>query len=173
MDARDAIVICGEGIELRPLTVDDAEAHKAGEDAAQIAAFEFPGPAPIENVVAAIGAWQASWAADGPVRNFGIWETASGALCGNTEVRRLAWGRVNLSYLVFPSFRRRGFATQAARLALDYAASEMGATTATIKVLTWNEASIGVARALGAVDIGREASEAGGTFVVFELSLRH
>ena len=45
-------------VELRPLTVDDAPRHKAGEDAAQIRWFEFPGAAPIENVVAAIQSWE-------------------------------------------------------------------------------------------------------------------
>jgi len=54
------IVLRADGIELRPLALTDAAAHKAGEDDAQIAAFDFPGPAPIENVRNAIEAWQHS-----------------------------------------------------------------------------------------------------------------
>ena len=166
-----AVVLTADGIELRPLTRVDALAHKAGEDEEQIAAFEFPGPAPIENVLAAIDAWQVSWSEGGPVRNFGIWESGTGRLCGNVAVRLIADRLVNLSYTVFPEFRRRGLATRSARLVLEYAAREMGAVTAHIKVLTWNEASLAVARALGGREIGREPSDADGTFVVFEVSL--
>ena len=158
-------------IELRPLRPEDAAAHKAGEDEEQLRAFEFPGPAAIENVVAAIEAWQESWRSGGPVRNFGVWDIATGALVGNVEVRVTEPGRVNLSYLVFPEWRRRGIAVQAALLALGYAADALGATVATIKVLHTNEASLGVVRALGAVRVGDEPSERGNAFEVFELAL--
>jgi len=165
-------VVLGDGqIELRPLRPEDAEAHKACEDEEQIRAFEFPGPAPIQNVISAIEDRQESWAAGGPVRNFGVWLASTHALVGNVEVRGEGDGRVNLSYLVFPAWRRRGIATWAARLALDYAAAEMGATIAKIAVLASNPASQGVARALGAVPVGREGSAAGGTLIVFELTL--
>jgi RimJ/RimL family protein N-acetyltransferase len=143
-------------IELRPLRREDAEAHKAGEDDEQIRAFEFPGPAPIENVVSAIGRWQESWMSGGPVRNFGIWLATPPTLIGNVEVNLESDERVNLSYLVFPAWRRQGIATRAARLALAYAGTEMGATTAKIAVLDSNPASMGVARSLGAVQIGQD-----------------
>jgi len=42
---------------------------------------------------------------------------------------------------------------------------------AVIKILDGNEASIGVARNLGAEMVGDERSEAGGRFVVFHPSL--
>jgi RimJ/RimL family protein N-acetyltransferase len=166
-----ATVLRADGIELRPLTPDDAAEHHAGEDSVAIAAFEFPRASVIEDVVVAITAWQESWAANGPVRNFGIWDASSGVLYGNVELRYNGERVVNLSYLVFPDYRRWGIATRAARLALGYAASEMGAETARIKVLDWNAASLGVARAVGGHDVGREPSEAGGTFVVFEAAL--
>jgi RimJ/RimL family protein N-acetyltransferase len=166
-----AAVLRADGIELRPLVVDDAAEHHAGEDAMAIAAFEFPRASVVDDVVAAIEAWQAAWTRRGPVRNFGIRDGASGALCGNVEVRLVAEGVVNLSYLVFPDFRRRGIATRAARLALAYAASDMGAETARIKVLDWNEVSQSVARAVGGREVGREPSDSGGTFVVFEASI--
>jgi RimJ/RimL family protein N-acetyltransferase len=165
-------VLRADGIELRPLTADDAAEHCAGQDDFEIAAFEFPCASVIDDVVAAIATWQDSWARNGPVRNFGIWDSASGALCGNIEVRLIADGVVNLSYLVFPGFRRRGMATRAAQCALGYAASEMGARTARIKVLDWNEASLSVACSVGGREVAREPSDAGGTFVVFEVPLR-
>ena len=168
---RGVVVVRGEGLELRPLTRTDAVAMKAGEDSAQTAAFEFPGPAPLADVTAAIDRWQESWAHDGPVRNFGIWDSTGERLVGNVEVRSEGDGRVNLSYVVFPEFRRAAVATRASRLALDYAATALDATTAIIKVLDWNAASIGVARSLGAHLVGTEESEARGRLLVFELVL--
>ena len=164
-------VLRADGIVLRPLTLDDAPEHLAGQDDMEIAAFEFPRASVIDDVVAAITRWQDSWAHRGPVRNFGIWDDASGALVGNVELRRVNEGVVNLSYMVFPDFRRQGIATGAARVALAYAAAEMAAKTATIKVLDWNEASLAVARAVGGREVGREPSEAGGVFIVFEAAL--
>lgn len=156
---------------LRPLTMADAEAHHAGEDWAQIAAFEFPGPSPLENVFDAIDRWQRSWALRGPVRNFGIWNAHGDVLIGNLELRADPDGTVNLSYVVFPSFRRRGIATSACRVALAYAATALRATTARIRLLDWNEASAAVARSLGAHQIGTERSGSGGRFVVYELAI--
>jgi RimJ/RimL family protein N-acetyltransferase len=166
------VILRATGIELRPLTVDDAAAHHAAQDEFEIAAFEFPRASTIDDVVEAIEAWRVSWAGLGPVRNFGLFDSESGGLCGNVELRLVGEHRVNLSYLVFPAYRRRGIATSAARLALVYAAREMGADVATLEVLTWNVASIGVARGLGGREIGREPSDGGGTFVVFEVSLQ-
>jgi RimJ/RimL family protein N-acetyltransferase len=165
-------VLRADGIVLRPLTLDDADEHLAGQDDVEIAAFEFPRASVIDDVVAAITAWQESWTQGGPVRNFGICDDASGALLGNVEVRLVDEGVVNLSYLVFSAFRGRGIATRAARAALEYAAADMAAHTAVIKVLDWNVASLTVARAVGGRDVRREPSDAGGTFVVFEAALR-
>jgi RimJ/RimL family protein N-acetyltransferase len=161
-------VLTGEGLVLRPLTPADAVAHHAGEDDAQIEAFEFPGPAPIGNVLAAIERWQTSWASGGPIRNFGVFRAADDQLCGNVEVELLGDGWVNLSYVVFPEYRRRDIATAAARLALGYAATELGASRVRVKVLDGNLASIGVARALGLGTSTSERSEAGRTRLVFE-----
>jgi RimJ/RimL family protein N-acetyltransferase len=165
------LVIEGDGIELRPLQISDAAAHKAGEDLEQLDAFEFPGPAPLENVTAAIREWERSWAEDGPVRDFGIWATATSELIGNVEVRVTAPHRVSLSYLVFPEWRRRGVATQAARLALRYAAEQLDAAYATISVLETNAASRAVASSLGAEITDWATSEAGRRQVVFTLRL--
>jgi RimJ/RimL family protein N-acetyltransferase len=154
------------------LRAEDAPAHKTGEDAKQIAGFGFPGPAPIENVAAAIEAWQESWENAGQVRNFGIWNT-SGVLMGNVELRQVDAQRVDVSYLVFPDFRRQGIATQAARLALTCAASDLDTKTATNKMLATNEASIVVARALGAQQVGDEQNDADGRCSSLRLRCDH
>jgi RimJ/RimL family protein N-acetyltransferase len=56
-------------------------------------------------------------------------------------------------------------------LALAYAAKFMGARAAVIKMLSENLASAGLARKLGAVSVGDEPSDVGGTFNVFTLPL--
>ncbi len=167
------VILRGDGFALRPLRVADATEHKAGEDDEQLRGFEFRAPAPIERVVAAIDAWRASWASGGPVRDFGIWDDGTGALIGNVEIRVLPGEAhlVNLSYLVFPQWRRRGYATRAARLALEYARDEVGARAALIEALTDNHASLGVARALGATYTGETTKPTGSRYAAFTLPL--
>jgi RimJ/RimL family protein N-acetyltransferase len=156
---------------LRPLGPGDAAEHLAGQDAAQVAAFELPRWSTFADVSAAIERWRASWAAGGPTRNFGVWDAASGALAGNVEVTTVGYRLVNLSYTVFPAWRRRGVATRASRLALGYGAGALGATRATIGALVENEASLGVIRALGAEGTGTRPSSTGRTLATFTMSL--
>jgi RimJ/RimL family protein N-acetyltransferase len=162
-------------VRLRPLTADDAAEWLAGEDEELIRGFESPRPSTREDVIRAIEGWTESWRTSGPVRHWAICDIAGSSILGGVELRRLDGPDVNpdvnLSYVVFPPARRRGIATRAARLALDHAAAEMGARAAVIKVLEGNLASLGVARRLGAVEVGRTPSDAGGTFVVFRLEL--
>ena len=167
----DDVVLRGDGIFLRPLRQADATAHHAGEDDAQLRGFEFPGPASLARVEAAIAEWRWSWAASGPVRNFGIWSAATGGLVGNVEVRVLDANEVNLSYLVFPEWRRRGVATLAARLALEYGRTQLGARRARIEVLADNTASLGVVRGLGARSTGAVQRPTGSRYLTFSLEL--
>ncbi len=72
---------------------------------------------------------------------------------------------------VFPQWRRRGLASQAARLAVAYAATVMKASRIIIRVLPENAASLGVARRLHADRIGTAPSPGGATYLVFGLEL--
>jgi RimJ/RimL family protein N-acetyltransferase/ribosomal protein S18 acetylase RimI-like enzyme len=161
----------GGGIELRPLRSTDAAAHLAGEDEEQLRGFEFPHGATLARVRDAIAEWRRSWATRGAVRNFGVWSAATGALAGNVEVRALDAETVNLSYLVFPEWRRRGVATRAAGLALGYARDEMGVRRAQIEALDGNVASLGVIRRLGARPTGDARRPSGSRHLTFELDL--
>ena len=165
------VILGDEAIRLRPLDRKDVDEWMAGEDDEQIRWFEFPGPAPRENVVRAIEGWISSWRSNGPVRHWAACDGTTGRIAGGVEVRDLGGGVVNLSYVVFPAYRRTGVATRAARLALRYAAEAMGATTAVIKVLEGNAASTAVARRLGALESGSAPSDGGGTFIVYRLDL--
>lgn len=167
----DAVVLEDDAVVLRSLTLDDADEWLAGEDDEQIRWFEFPRPATHDDVVEAIERWQDSWRSGGPVRQWAVCLRSSGRIAGGVEVRDLGGGEVNVSYVVFPEFRRLGIATRAVRLALRYAATEMGARVGLIKILDGNLASISVARRLGALASGTTPSDADGTFLVFRLQL--
>jgi RimJ/RimL family protein N-acetyltransferase len=93
------------------------------------------------------------------------------AIAGGVELSRLDGSDVNLSYWVSAPWRRRGIATRAAELALGYAATNMGATRAILKILESNTASLGVARRLGAELVGTTPSETGATMLVFHRAM--
>ena len=155
-------------IALCPLGADDARALRlSASEQGEMSRFRATGR--TENLTAAAQIQRA------PERDqaheFGIWLTSSSTLVGSIELQGIERHRVNLSYFVSPRFRRRGVATQAALLASRFATSQLGATAVNIKALTSNLASIGVARAIGAREIGRERNDAGWTLRVFELRL--
>jgi L-amino acid N-acyltransferase YncA len=135
-------VLNGRNVILRGVTLDDVDAWLAGEDEEQIRWFEFPRKAQRIDVVRAITAWNDSNAI------------------------------TNLSYLVFPAWRRRGFALEATSLAVKYAAEHLGVRTVALKILEGNVASLRTAARLGAIEVGSERSEAGGTLIVHHLDTR-
>ena len=108
----------------------------------------------------------------GSHRHWGIRKVDSEILLGGVDVRDIGGAEVNLSYVVFPQFRRDGVARGAALLALAYAARSMGAKTAIIKMLPDNLASVNLAQGLGAKYVGEEPSNAGQIFKIFMLSLQ-
>lgn len=165
------MIIDSGTIRLRPLTLADADEWLAGEDDEAVRWFESPRRSTRADVVRAIADWSESWRAGGPVRNWAICDTATAAIVGGVELRQIDAGDVNLSYLVFARWRRRGIATRAAELALDYAAAVMHASRAVIRVLEGNVASLAVARSLRAQWVGTTPSDAGGTFLVFHRDL--
>jgi len=72
---------------------------------------------------------------DGESSPLGIWSLEPDVLVGGVELRSLESDEVNLSYLVFPGQRRRGFALRAAQLALEYARTSLSAQAVVIKML--------------------------------------
>jgi RimJ/RimL family protein N-acetyltransferase len=157
---------------LKPLAIDDASEWLAGEDDEQLRWFEFARPADLSDVQRFISSCQESWRTKGSHRHWGIRRVDSKPLLGGVDVRLLANGEVNLSYVVFPPFRRQGVARRASLLALSFAATSLGAQTAIIKMLPGNVSSRELAIGLGADFVGEEPSDGGGTFQVFRLSLR-
>ena len=134
-------------VALRALRPEDAEAWKEGEDDEQRRWFEMPGPAPMENVIGAIARWRTEWRDGGSVRHFGIWRGE--ALIGGVEIRVREDGRANVSYIVFPSWRRRGYAARAVRLATSWAFTALRVPAVVAIVHPENVASVAVAAAAG------------------------
>ncbi len=90
----------------------DARAHWEGEDDEMRLRFESPSRPTLEQTRASIGRWIAARAAGGPMIAYSL-RDASGVLMGGCEIRLLSPERANLSYWVFPAFRKRGHAMRA------------------------------------------------------------
>jgi RimJ/RimL family protein N-acetyltransferase len=142
-------VIEGEGCTLAVLSLDDAPEWQAGEDAEILRWFEFPHPSPMENVVAAITNWRTNWLQDGPMRQWGIW--VDDRLAGGVELQDRGDRRANLSYVVFPEFRRRGVADEAIRLATSWALCNMPVDAVVAIIDMQNKASRAAAERSGFV----------------------
>jgi RimJ/RimL family protein N-acetyltransferase len=138
-----------ERLRLRPWRSDDLDAF-AGFMADAVDTQFIGGPLSREDtwrrVAMLIGHWT--------LRGFGNWvleEKASGAFAGYGGLwcpegwpdRELMWG-------VLPAFRGRGYATEAAYRARDYAYAELGWTTIVSYIAPENEPSRRVAERLGA-----------------------
>jgi RimJ/RimL family protein N-acetyltransferase len=156
---------------LDPLVADDALEWLAGEDEEQRRWFEAPRPAQLSDVEEFIASCQDSWRTMGDHRHWGIRKVDSQLLMGGVDLRIIGIDQVNLSYVVFPQYRRNGVARRASRLALNYASTSMGAKTAIIKMLLGNVSSRNLAFSLGAHYLREELSDAGGKFQVFCLNL--
>ena len=78
-------------------------------------------------------------------------------------------GQVEIGYHVEPGFRRRGFATEAVRALLDWAAAEHGITRFRASVAPSNDRSLAVVGRLGFRQTGIRWDELDGEQLVFEL----
>jgi RimJ/RimL family protein N-acetyltransferase len=114
-------------------------------------------PGTIDTVNSLIDRSQLSWRTGGPMRNFGVWDEATGALAGNCEANAVAESigptEVNVSYAIWPRFRGRGYAARAVELLCGYLADDTGVDTAIIRVEPANTRSLAVARRAGFVEI--------------------
>jgi len=159
------------GLELRPLEEGDAAEWLAGEDDEQIRWFEAPRRADLSDVEAFISRCRESWETMDDHRHWAIRWVDAPEIMGGVDLRRLGNDEVNVSYVVFPQFRRQGIAFHASALVLNYAWENMGAKVAVFKMLPDNVQSRGVAIRLGAEFSGEEPSNAGAMFQVFKLGL--
>jgi RimJ/RimL family protein N-acetyltransferase len=143
-------------IVLSALTVEDAAALVAGEDA-DIVARLVHAPATLASAEHHIAAWAADWRGDryrpGATLAWGIRDAATGTLAGTAEVAlrfpELAPGAANLSYGVFPGWRDRRFASRAVALMCEFLAGETTASLAVLRIDRDNVGSLRVAEHCG------------------------
>jgi len=139
-------------IVLRPLQLEDAQVHLAGEDE-ELVRWLNGGPGTLEGVRAYIGRTLDSWAADGPHFNFGIRLADTDQLVGTMDVQLaqpyLEKDQANLAYGLYPPWRRRGLATRAVLLAVGFLERRSDLTEAVIRTAPGNQRSAAVARRAG------------------------
>ena len=76
--------------------------------------------------------------------------------------------RLEIGYSVQPAYRRQGFAREAVRAMLDWAASEHGIHRFIASISPTNEASLALTRGFGFVQTGEQMDEIDGLELVFE-----
>lgn len=136
-------------------TFADSDAHLAGEDEEQARRFGWhPARSTPESVRRAIGKWQAEWASNGSTRTFAVRETQTGALAGGCQLRLRKKQIAEMSYWVFPAFRRRGFASRAVSLACQWAFAELAVERMELYVEPDNAASRSAAERAGFTEEG-------------------
>jgi RimJ/RimL family protein N-acetyltransferase len=76
---------------------------------------------------------------------------------------------VELGYTIFEPHRGRGYATEAARALMDWAATEKGIRRFIASVAPTNDPSLAIVKKLGFVHTGEQWDEEDGLELVFEL----
>jgi RimJ/RimL family protein N-acetyltransferase len=128
----------------------DAEKHLAGEDEEHARRFGWhPARSTPETVRQAIEKWQGDWLFSGPKRAFAMREAKTGSLVGGCELSLRDDGTAEMSYWVFPPFRRRGFAARAISLACEWAFDELGVERIDLYIEPDNAASRAAAARAG------------------------
>ena len=114
-------------------TLADAEAHWEGEDEEMRRRFDSRRRATLEEMRAAVQRWIDGRRNGRPDFTYAL-RLPSGALMGGCATYFLAADRANVSYWIYPAFRRQGYATRSLAL--------LGQAAATIDGLAQLEAHI-------------------------------
>ncbi|WP_225987499.1 GNAT family N-acetyltransferase [Streptomyces spectabilis] len=138
-------------VTLSPLTLDDVDAHLAGEDGLLVRWLNGE-PSTRASTEEYVRHCQEQWADKGTLRAFGVRAGDGLTLAGTIDVRLtvpgLAPGAANIAYGLYPAWRGQGLATRAVDLVCRYTATE-GARVGVIRVDPANAASEAVARRAG------------------------
>jgi RimJ/RimL family protein N-acetyltransferase len=138
-------------IFLRPQTAEDAADHLAGEDE-EMARWASGGRSTPASVATFIRNNQESWRTGGPRRAFGVFDCASSRLIGFIEVNLAQLvnpGQVNVSYGIFPQWRRKGLALRAMDLMDQYLRTETEVNQIVLRIAPANTASLKLAEKAG------------------------
>jgi RimJ/RimL family protein N-acetyltransferase len=141
---------------LRELRPEDAAAVAAGAGDRRVAQYliQVPSPYPI----ALARRWvmhRIEWWEQGRGVTFAVVPAAGGDLIGTVSLRRYVRDRrAELGYWLAQPAWGQGFATEAARAAVDFGFRELGLARIYAQVLAGNKASLGVCDKLGMVNEG-------------------
>jgi RimJ/RimL family protein N-acetyltransferase len=156
---------------LNAYTLADVAAHLAGEDEETARRFGWwPQTSTQATVRDAFIRWAHDWETGGPTRTFAARQAASGQLVGGCELRLGPAGTAEVSYWTSASQRRRGYATRAVVLLLDYARS-IAITTAVADIADDNLPSREVAEKAGLRKDSNLTDSDGTTMIRYRASL--
>lgn len=163
-------------LEIRPQELNDTDAHLSGEDDQQRiwlwndegreeAALSSPSER-RETTRAWIVTNRAAFDIGGPKFCFSV--TLAGTLVGYIDANtRLDDdpGVANIAYVIYPAFRRKGYATRAVALILAFLREHTTIETARLVIDEGNVASFGVANASGFLPVEANAALPGRRFL--------
>ena len=160
-------------IILNAYTDDDIPAHLTGEDEETARRFGWwPQTSTEATVRDAFSCWAHHWETGGPTRTFAARQAATGRLVGGCELRLQPDRTAQVSYWTSASQRRRGHATKALSLLLQYARS-IGVTQAEADVATDNLASRRVAEKAGFHLVSTFTAEDGTSMIRYQAWLQN
>ena len=158
-------------IVLDGYTDEDIAAHLAGEDEETARRFGWwPRTSTEATVRHAFRFWAQNWESGGPTRAFAARDGTTGRLVGGCELRLQPDGSAQVSYWTAAGERRRGYATRALGLLLQYARS-IGITRAEAEIATDNLPSCRVAEKAGFRPTGAFPDENGTSMIRYQASL--
>jgi RimJ/RimL family protein N-acetyltransferase len=134
-------------IFLRPLCVEDAAEHLAGEDD-EIAKWLSGGRSTLATVQSYILRSEENWRSNGPLRAFGVFDCGTLRLIGSVEANlahHVEPGQVNVSYGIFLGWRGKGVALRALQLISAYLRASTDVREIVLRVAPENVASVRVA----------------------------
>jgi RimJ/RimL family protein N-acetyltransferase len=161
-------------ITLRPLGLEDVQAHYAAEDA-ELARWLNGGRGTLETVRAHIMRTMGWWEDGGPIFGFGVRLVADDTLVGTIDVQLhqpyLGERQANLAYGIYPAWRKQGLATRAVVVACEFLRRRVDVDEAVIRTEPDNPASAAVARRAGFV-FSQHADDEHGRYDWYVLPLR-
>jgi len=133
-------------IFLRPLHLEDAVDHLAGEDE-EMAKWLSGGRSTLATVQGYIRSCEEHWQTNGPRRAFGVFDSSSNRLIGSVEANlayRSMPGQGNVSSGVFPDRRGKGVAQRALDTMSSYLKGATELRHLVVRIACENAASLKV-----------------------------
>ncbi len=149
--APEALLLTDGVVLLDRFTDADVDSLWAGEDNHYARRSHRPGPFTRQDIANRISRWHEQSQQGGSVRAFAVREAGSRRLVGGCvlEIRPDDGDVAELSYWIFPPYRRRGYATRSVELACRYAFDDLGVVRMELYIEPTNDASLRVATRAG------------------------